>query len=182
MASKSFMMPFVEAFSELCDSEESFAKGVAQMESLLDSMGDAPLLKDFMCSPAVDKSTREEVLFKAFKKANFEELVYKLVVMMLRKNAFSHYPSFVSLLREAADERLSIVRGTVETAVGLNEDAQQKIEDILKDLTEKTPELNFLVNAELLGGMRLKTKDISIDGTIRRKLNDAKLALKSKRA
>jgi F0F1-type ATP synthase delta subunit len=176
------MMPFVEAFNDLCTSDEAFAAGVSQFEGLAAAISKTSALKDFMCSPAVNKADRETVLSKAFKTAKFEDLVYKLVVMMLKKNAFSHYSVFVSLLRETADERLRIARGSVETAVGLSQEAQKKIEKILADLTGKTPELTYHVEASHLGGMRVKMKDLSVDGTVRRKLNDAKVALKSKRA
>ena len=182
MSAKNFMSPYVQAFSALSVDDTNFAQGVADLEAVLGAMNGDAQLKDFLCSPAIEMNVRETVVRKALKSLNIQELATKVLVVMIRKNAISHLGQFVSLLRAHADERLGIVRGSVRTAIDLGDTDRENIKKLLADLTSKNLELQFDVDPTLIGGVRVKMRDIDLDATILRKLENAKMALSNKRA
>jgi F-type H+-transporting ATPase subunit delta len=182
MASGNFMSPYVQAFSDLNVSDDAFAQGVAEFESLLVQWESDASVRDFLCSPAVEKQTRENILRKALVGVEAQDLVIKVLAMMIRKNAIAYFPEFVAGLRDVADERLNIVRGTVQTAVVLNNDARAKVTQLLAKASGQTPKLSFSTDKDLIGGMRFRLKDIEVDATVLKKLDDAKSVLKNKRA
>jgi F-type H+-transporting ATPase subunit delta len=182
MSAKNFMSPYVQAFSALSVEDVSFAAGVADMEAFCAAMHADTLLRDFLCSPAIDKAVRETLVRKALKELGVQELVSKVLVLMIRKNAIAHLDQFVALLRVHADERLNIMRGSVNTAVELSEDAREKIKELLVGLTGKKVEVRFGVESKLIGGLRVKMRDLDMDATVLRQLENAKTALKNKRA
>jgi F-type H+-transporting ATPase subunit delta len=182
MSAKNFMSPYVQAFSALSVSDADFAKGVEDFRAIFGAMESDHLLKDFMCSPAVQKHVREELLRKNLSALGIQELTVRVIVMMIRKNAISHLGQFVALLQEHADERLNILRGTVQTAVDLNESACEIIKNLLADLTGKNTEIKFVVDPQLIGGIRVKMRDLDMDATILRRLENAKTMMINKRA
>ena len=100
---------------------------------------------------------------------------------MIRKNSITYFPQYFKLLREEADERLNIVRGVVDTAVKLNDSAREKITQLLAKASGQQPALKFVTDKKLIGGVRFRLKDMEVDATVLKKLDNAKLVLKKKK-
>lgn len=176
------MMSYVQVLSDLIEDDATFLEAVAEFEGLQSLFWGDALLKDFLCSPAVEREVREKLLRSSLEQAQLNSVVTKLVVLMLRKNVILHLPSFVSSLRDHADERCNIARGQVYSAVKLSASAQQKVSEALSAWTSKKAELNFIEQPEILGGLKVKMKNVVLDASLEGKLNEAKTKLKSKRA
>lgn len=182
MSAKNFMSPYVQAFSALSVEDSDFVSGVADLEAFLAAMEAESLLRDFLCSPAIDKKLREDLIRKSLKILDVQDLAVKVLVIMIRKNAIAHLAQFVALLRVHADERLNIMRGSVNTAVELSDSARERIKGLLAELTGKKVEVRFGVESKLIGGIRVKMRDLDMDATVLRQLENAKTALINKRA
>jgi F-type H+-transporting ATPase subunit delta len=182
MASGNFMSPYVQVFSELNESDENFAEGVAHFEVIMALWESDASFRDFLCSPAVKKDQRESILRKALEAGEVQNLVIKLLAMMIRKNSITYFPQYFKLLRAQADERLNIVRGVVDTAVKLDVNAREKITQLLAKASGQQPALKFVTDKKLIGGVRFRLKDMEVDATVLKKLDNAKSVLKKKRA
>jgi len=181
MASNS-MNSYVQVLSDLAPDDTNFLEAVSEFEELSRVFWNDQLLKDFLCSPAVERDVREKILRSCLEKAQLNSIVTKMVVLMLRKNVILNLPSFVSSLRDHADERCNIARGLVYTAVKLSASAQEKVSKALSDWTKKTAEMEFVQQPQILGGLKVSMKNVVLDASIEGKLNEAKTKLKSKRA
>ena len=182
MSAKNFMSPYVQAYASLSIDNKGFALGVGEFENFHAAVQSDVQLKDFLCSPAIQLSVKETLVRKSLKTLGVQELTTKVLVLMIRKNAIAHLGQFVALLRTHADERLDILRGQVRTAIELDQDDREKITKLLADLTSKNLEMQYDVDSTLIGGVRVKMRDIDMDATILRKLENAKMALSNKRA
>jgi len=162
--------------------DNSFLESVAELEEFYRIFWKDPLLTDFLCSPAVDRLQREKMLRTAFENAQMNELVTKLVVLMLRKNVILNFPKFILELRDFADDACNIARGYVYTAVKLTEPAKKKVCAALSGWTKKNAEIEFVHQPEILGGLKVRLKNVVLDTSLEGKLNKAKSTLKNKRA
>jgi F-type H+-transporting ATPase subunit delta len=176
------MKSYVQVLSDLNTEDGAFLDAVSEFEQFYQIFWNDQLLKDFLCSPAVERSKREGMLRTSFEKAKINAVVIKMIVLMLRKNVILHLPSFIESLRDHADERCSIVRGVVLTAVSMPEKAREKVLKALSTWTSKSAEMNFVTEPEILGGIKVTMKNVVLDASIEGKLNEAKTKLKNKRA
>ena len=176
------MISFVQVLSDLNTDDAVFLEAVFEFEQFYKLFWCEPLLKDFLCSPAIDRSKREELLRSSFDKAEMNGTVTKMIVLMLRKNVILSLPNFVSSLREHADERCNIVRGCIYTAVDMAEKSKEKVIKALSTWTGQTAEMDFVTAPEVLGGLKVTMKNVVLDATVVGKLNEAKIKLKNKRA
>ena len=75
-----------------------------------------------------------------------------------------------------------ISRGTVSTAVDLNKSAQETIPKLVSKSLGKEAALKFNTDPELLGGLKLRMREMELDASYRKQLQDAKSKLKKVRA
>ena len=176
------MNSYVQVLSDLNTDDSAFLEAVSEFEQFYQTFWNDQLLKDFLCSPAIERSKREELLRSSFEKAGMSETVTKMVVLMLRKNVILHMPGFIASLRDHADERCNIVRGVVHTAVKMPEKAKASVLKALSTWTNKTAEMDFVTNPDVLGGIKVTMKNVVLDASIEGKLNEAKTKLINKRA
>jgi F-type H+-transporting ATPase subunit delta len=83
----------------------------------------------------------------------------------------------LSTYRHVAAETQGEVVATVRVARPLAEADQQRLTDILSRQYDTTVHLNVLVDADVLGGIRVEIGDQVIDGTISSRLDGARRAL-----
>lgn len=182
MSKSSSMNSYVHVLYNMSKDDSDFLESVAELEEFHRVFWGDHLLVDFLCSPAVDRSLREKMLRSAFESAQMNELVTKLVVLMLRKNVILNFPKFILALRDFADDTCNIARGYVYTAVKLTEPAKKKVLTALSAWTKKTAEIEFVHQPEILGGLKVKLKNLVLDTSLDGKLSKAKSTLKNKRA
>ena len=78
-----------------------------------------------------------------------------------------------SLVQLAAEERSKAV-GEVRTAVQLDESERDKLRDAISKATGKQVELKVIVDPNVIGGLLVRVGDQVFDGTVRRRLQQAK--------
>ncbi|MBF0198880.1 MAG: ATP synthase F1 subunit delta [Planctomycetes bacterium] len=182
MSKQGSMTPYVKAFSELVSSEEDFLAGVNEFEQIHALIWSEKQIKDMLCSPSVNRTWREETMMRSLKSVGVSELVAKVFVVMLAKGRINQLPEFIYQLREFADERCGILRGSVQTVVKLNETTQKGITALMSKLTGKNADLQYETKEELLGGIRVCVKNVVLDASLKNKLTEAQAKLLGKRA
>lgn len=173
---------YIKVFSELCPDDSEFLSQTGEVKTLVNFLWEEKPLKDFLCSPAVEKGWREKIIRKALEDAKVSDLVIKLFVIMIRKGRASHLKEFATSLQAHADERCGILRGTIESAVNLDKKVEESLIKMISQHSSKKAELEFKVNENLIGGVRVKTNYMVLDTSINKKLIDAKHKLLRKRA
>jgi F-type H+-transporting ATPase subunit delta len=178
----SLTRPFVQVFSELIPEESVFLEAVDQLESILQAVASDGDLWNLLVSPAIPRSVREGVIRRTLGSLEINEIAVNTVVMMIRKNVIGEFKKFVAELRVMADQRCGIARGTVSTAVDISSSDQETIRKMVAESLGKVAALQFVTDPDLLGGVRLRMREMELDASYRKQLQDAKSKLKKKRA
>lgn len=79
---------------------------------------------------------------------------------------------------ELREESVGVVRMHVESARELSDEDRERLKTRLSEATGKKVEITTSVNADLIGGMRLKVGSTLIDGTIKRRIESIGARLK----
>lgn len=119
----------------------------------------------YMNDPAVPTADK-----KAFAAAVFAQnkTISAFVMALLEAKRYYLLDACVEEAAKLADEHLGIVRADVETAFELGAEQKKRVEESLSRFTGKKAVASFSVDESLLGGLRAKTGDVLIDGSLKR--------------
>ena len=87
-------------------------------------------------------------------------------------------PGCEEAYRRRFNEDNGILEVTAVTAVALQEDLKEKLQAALERRTGKTIHLSTRVDESLLGGVRLETEGLRLDGTVRNRLDELQALLR----
>jgi len=174
--------PFAQVLTELIPDDAVLMMAVGQVEAFLETLKSDGNILGVLVSPAIPRSTREGILRRALESLKFHEMVVKTLVMMIRKNVIAQMKEFVAELREMADERCGIARGIVSTAVEISRSEKDTIEKMVSKSLGKEVALLFKTDPDLLGGVSLRMRELELDASYRKHLQEAKSKLKKIRA
>ena len=107
-------------------------------------------------------------------------LAERFVQLMLRKNCFHHYKKILRSIENIVDKQKGIEKVVVETAVDLDKEFLEILEDKTKKLIgAKKVALTQRIIPELIGGIRLRWGSLLFDGSVKRALEKMTLELKA---
>ena len=90
--------------------------------------------------------------------------------LLRRKSRLALGPSIASFFRELLDEERGVLRAQVRTAVELDDERRQQIQEQLSQSTGKRVELETEVDPDLIGGAVIRVGDRLLDGSTRTRL------------
>ncbi|HVP60604.1 MAG TPA: ATP synthase F1 subunit delta [Myxococcaceae bacterium] len=154
---------------------------VAEQLTALSGLAAAnPALADVLRNPAYSRAQRHAVI---------EELIQLLgpqaptlpnfLRLLVDRHRLAMLPDVARLFRDMADEKAGRIRGTVVSAVALEPQSIQQLEQTLSRLVQKQVVLDTRVDRDVLGGVSTQVGSVVYDGTLRTQLDDLKRALQS---
>lgn len=127
-------------------------------------------LAKLMHHPKIVKEEKLEIIENIFKGRLSEELV-GLMRMLVAKDHFGEMESVFTYYVEEVKEYKQIGTAYVTSAVELSPDQKRQVEEKLLATTKYVAfEMNYQVDAALIGGMVIRIKDRVVDSSIRTKL------------
>lgn len=123
-------------------------------------------------SPIIKSDQKQAVLTSVFEKS-IQKLTLSFITMVTAKGRENLVLSMANAFLEIYKERNGIVTAHVTTAVPLSKEERDRVSKTLASLG-KTVELIETVDADLIGGMKVRVGDRRIDASLRKKLNELK--------
>ncbi len=123
---------------------------------------------NLMDSPAVSKEEKCGLLRSAFGKA--DQLLQNFLFILCEKRAFYRFSACVAAYFSAMDEAMNILRATAITARPMEERQKDALCRKLSELTGKQVCLETQIDADLIGGIRLRYEGVQLDGSLRSRL------------
>jgi F-type H+-transporting ATPase subunit delta len=146
---------------------------IEQLAAVIDVLDAVPKLKALLQSPGIAVGEKVAVLKKAFVKKVDNDLLNFLTVV-LSKGRFD----CLSAIRGAAvrqfDELSGRVRGTITTALEIDEQVRQRVEGQLATKFGKTIQLASRVDPSIIGGIVVRIGDTVYDASVRNRLNQVR--------
>lgn len=167
-----------EALYTLCQ-EEGLGKTVLTELSVLEqSFAQAPEFIRLLSSPALTKAERCRILDDSFRGV-LQPYLLNFLKILTEKGYIRHFTDCCGTYRDCYNRDHNILPVTATTAAALTKEQAKRLTEKLSAITGKTVELTNLIDAEVLGGVRLDYDGKRLDDTISGRLDNIRSLLKN---
>lgn len=145
-----------------------------EASALQDVIEQHPKFMVYLIGPQFREEDKEAFVERVLQ-GKINKTFYFFLLLLIRRNRPEYLPEILVQFKLQIEQFQGIVSGTVQTAIDLDEERKQVIQQRLESALKKKFHLYFQVNASLIGGVRVKYGDTLLDSSIEtdlRKLRD----------
>lgn len=178
MRAVSIAANYAEALFSLGERSGQTEQYAGLITAVADAIQDLPLARAVLLSPKVTKAAKSEILSRALPGAPREFVLFlQAVVKRSRQNLF---PEIALAYRDLVDSKFNRVRATVSVAREPDPGLRKSLTEALSAVVGKEVLAEFVVDADLLGGVLVRINDRVYDGTVRRRMTRLRRQLLSR--
>jgi F-type H+-transporting ATPase subunit delta len=126
--------------------------------------------REVIASPAFAVEDRKRILNIILGKGTYSDMVKNFLNFLLDKNRIGAIQEISSYYESLTDEVAQIARVEVLTPRPLRDDARQRLEKALEELTSKKVRMEISEDKSLLGGLVVQIGDLVLDGSLKAQL------------
>jgi F-type H+-transporting ATPase subunit delta len=155
-------------------SETKFHKDA---RTIVNGLKDEPEFINILTSTKLTKEKRVDIVKATFTKKVNKDFV-NAMCLMVENNQFNIALNNFVELNKMFNKLFNIIEGQVITTEKLSKDKISKLEKAMEKKTKKSVELTNIIDAEIIGGIKVVLNDKVYDSTIKGQLEDMKNTLK----
>lgn len=170
---------YAESLFELAEAAGGISKAQevgAEFSAVAEAIRADRAMKEFLRTPVIGASAREESLKRAFT-GKVSDLLLRFILIVNRKGRSGQLCSIEMAFDRMLQDRLGKVEVDVWTAGTLGPDALRAIQKRVSDAIGKDAVLHTYVEPAMIGGIKLRIGDSLIDGSIASKLRTLRSSL-----
>ena len=160
-----------DALFELALEQNNLDSIAEQVDVLAQSFAGNPELLKLLNHPKISKEEKVSVIENIFK-GRFSDDIVGFLVIITEKDRGAEIEGILNYFQAKVREYKKIGVARVVSATGLNADQKAKIEaKLLQQTSYESFEVEYSVDASLIGGMVIRIGDRVVDSSIRTKLD-----------
>jgi len=148
------------------------------IRTLATLLTERPEINDALLNPLYPLDVRVKVLQELIKAMAAPQIVANFLRLLLEKRRADVIPEIAQQLQLLVDAHNNISRGTVTTAMEIDDNLMTKVQATLEKITGKKVILEKKVDPWIIGGLVAKVGDRVLDGSIRSQLMGLKESIK----
>ena len=164
---------YAEALFELAVQGNVTEETSEGLETVISALMQTPEYRALLASPAIGKEERLNALDSAFR-GKIPDILLAILRMMISRGQVSALNGMARDYEELARGYRGETVAVVTSAVPLKEAEAVALRAKLEKKLARKVTLQFRVNPELIGGIRVEADGRVIDGSIRKKLDEIK--------
>jgi len=153
------------------------SKAARNLERMLEAAGDlvtildrAPRFEPFLAAPHIGIPERAALVRKTLA-PKLPLLLNNLLLLLIERHRAEYLRRILDEFRDMAKETLGRIPATVSSALPLSAAERKRLERVLESKTGLDLDLDYEVDSNLLGGIRVSFGDVVVDATLRHGLN-----------
>lgn len=146
---------------------DAFVNNLAGIADLLVA---SPTLGDALKNPVISIDEKKAVLGSMFERLQTEQLIRNFCFLLADRERLGYLAEIINCFHQLVDKERGILRGKLITAIELNSDKRSQIKSNLEAKAGSAIELDFAVDASILGGIVLQVGDKVLDASLRAQL------------
>jgi len=152
---------------------DDVSKDIHDLERLIRSSRELVL---FFKSPVITREKKKTVLTELFK-GKVSEVMFQFIKLLAAKNREALLPEIIVQYNKLLDQKRGIIPVIVRTASSFSKEQERQLVERLQAMTKKTPRIEFVQDASLIGGFAVQYDDTVWDGSVRHQLEVLKKRL-----
>jgi F-type H+-transporting ATPase subunit delta len=169
---------YAQALFELALAAEALDPVLGDLNGLKGLLADSKDLKRLIDSPAFTSEDKRKGLEAVAAKAGFAPLTVKFLGLLAENRRAAALPAVIASYQRLYDKHRGVVSAQVTTAVKLTAGQLVGLQKALAQALGQEPEITTAVDAEILGGLKVKVGSRLYDASLKTKLDTLKFALK----
>ena len=163
---------YADALFQLAVEEDRVDDLYSEVTQLVQILDDNPDLAKMMSHPSVDKEEKLSLIRDIFSERLSRELC-GLLHQVVVNNRYEEIDGILGSFIDMVKDHKKIGVAHVLTPIELTDVQKERIEQKLLDTTDYVKmEMDYDVDASLIGGMRIRIKDKVVDSSVSTKLNE----------
>lgn len=162
------------ALFEVLKDKNQISETLETLVALKESLNDNKQILEVLRAPLIDDGEKLAIIKNVFSEGMTKEL--ETFFQLLSKNGrLADLPLVISKLEERVAKDQGVERGVVRSALELSDDEQKRIQSIIENKLSKKVELQFNVEANMIGGIEAKVGSYIFEDSVKshmQKLND----------
>ncbi len=127
-------------------------------------------------SPIIKHQDKMAILSNLFEK-KFNPVTFSIFKIITEKNREAFIPAIAKEFLNIYNVHKGIQKADIISASPLTDSQKKQFQKVLEDFSGKTIQINEKIDENLIGGYIVRIGDKQIDDSIKRKLNDLKVAM-----
>jgi F-type H+-transporting ATPase subunit delta len=167
---------YAEALLSAAEARGQSAEVLAELESLVrDVLDRDPKVELFLSSAAVGRERKRHAIRDAF--GGTSDVLTNFLLVLNDHDRLGALRAVALAYRDLYDRRAGRMHVTVESAVPLADEQQDRLRDQLRRAFQREPVLETRIDPDLLGGLVVRVDDWVYDASIRTRLSDLRKQL-----
>ena len=169
---KSASLQYANALADIVLAQDGAGATLQQLANFESAYAESQELRNFLASPAVDRTAKHGVIEKLTARLGASKIVRNFLFVVVDHQRTHVLPEITAAFRDVVRQRLGIAEAEISSAVELSTNQKAEFEFTLERLTGKRVEAKYLLEPALLGGAVVRIGDMIYDGSVRNRLNE----------
>lgn len=156
---------YAMALLELAEAANSVETTADEMKQIRKLLADQPDVTNLLASRVLSKEQRDGALVAAFK-GRVSDLVFRFLRVLVSKDRFDELPGIAGAFAHLVDERHGTIEIQATAASALDPTSVESIKSRIAGLTGRKVRIHETLDAEMIGGIKLRVADELIDGSV----------------
>ena len=168
---KSASLQYANALADIALEQGAVGPVIEQLSDFTAAYSSFAELRNFFASPATSKEQKRGVAEKISARLGVSNIARNFLFVVIDHQRTPELPEILETFQNVLRERQGIAETEVFSAAALKDAQKKEITQMLERVTGKKIEAKFSLDANLLGGVRVRVGDTIYDGSLRNRLD-----------
>ena len=168
---------YAKAFFSAAKESSATSKVVAELKEFAQQLEQVPAMRSIFGHNAVNAGERKKILVEILQAMQLGEQTKRMLVLLSNRGRLGELSELVAEFESLIDEDAGLRRGSLRTAVALDEGEVEALSVAITKKLKVKVKLNPQVDSTLLGGFIASVSGRTFDASLRTQLHKMKDAL-----
>lgn len=162
---------YAQALFELAEEENTVSETYKSLKEVKDFITENKSIYDVFRSPFIPKDEKRNLACELFEN-KIEKYIKNFILILIDKDRITQIKSIFQAYEQMMNDKLNIQKGTVYTAIELDEKQIEELEKKLSAKYNKNVKLENKIDKDILGGVLVRIGNEEIDATVKTRLDE----------
>ncbi len=138
-----------------------------ELNTFVESYQAVPELQTYWENPLVESEQKARLLETVLERGGVSSAIVQFLDLVARRRRFPLLPLIARQFEELYDQMMGRIKAEGQSAIELDEEQRQTLEQALSRFTGKSVSLELDVDLSLVGGIAVKIGDQILDGSVK---------------